>query len=62
MFHRGLGKPLEGDREPLEGFEQRNGMMELHLKMSPLESGICLDHGSASFPGSSQDQCHLSRW
>lgn len=45
QFHGGLCQPLEGERGPLEGFEQRKDMMELYFKMSALESGVCLHHG-----------------
>lgn len=31
QFHGGLCQPLEGERGPLEGFEQRKDMMELYF-------------------------------
>lgn len=45
QFRGGLCQPLEGERGPLQGFEQRKDMMELYFKRSALESGVFLHHG-----------------
>lgn len=45
QFNGELCQTLEGERGPLEGFEQRKDMMEYYFKMNALESGVCLDHG-----------------